>query len=401
MRGTDALAFALRSLGGARVRAGLTLLAMTIGVAAVVILTSLGEGARLYVAGRFAALGTHMLIVLPGRSETRGGHPPMLGETPRDLTLEDALALLRSRHVSRVAPITVGSAPVSWQARERESTIIGSTRDFFVVRRLALDQGELLPAGDPRAAVPVCIIGAKVRRELFGAESPIGKWVRVGDWRFRVVGVLASEGRSIGIDLEELVVVPVAAAQALFDTPSLFRILVEARGRAAIEPAADDVRRIVAERHEGEEDVTVITQDAVMATFDRIFRALTLAVGGIAGISLAVAGILIMNVMLVAVSQRTAEIGLLKAVGATSRQIHRLFLLEAVLLAGLGASAGVGVGLGAAGLARRLYPVLELVAPAWAVGAGFAVALATGLASGVLPARRAAALDPVQALARR
>jgi putative ABC transport system permease protein len=397
----DALGFATRSLAHARVRTGLTLMAMALGVASVVLLTALGEGARRYVTGRFASLGTHLLIVLPGRSETTGGHPPLLGETPRDLTLEDALALLRSPHVRRVAPITVGSAPVAWGGRERESTIVGSTAEFFPVRHLALAQGQPLPGGDPRSGQPVCVIGAKVQRELFAAEPPLGRWLRLGDWRCRVIGVLASEGRSIGMDLEELVVVPVALAQAIFDTPSLFRVLVEARTRADIEPAAEDLRRIIADRHEGEEDVTVITQDAVVATFDRILRALTLAVAGIGTVSLAVAGILIMNVMLVSVSQRTTEVGLLKALGTPSRQVERLFLLEAGLVAALGALAGVGLGLAGGVALRHLYPSLELVPPVWAIPAGVGVAIATGVVFGVLPARRAARLDPVQALSRR
>jgi putative ABC transport system permease protein len=398
---TDALGFALRGLGGARLRAGLTLLAMAIGVAAVVLLTALGEGARRYVTGRFASLGTHLLIVLPGRSETTGGHPPLLGETPRDLTLEDALALLRDPRVRRVAPIALGSVPVSRGARERELTVIGSTADFFPVRHIALAQGRALPGGDPRVAAPVCVIGAKVQRELFGFDPPLGKWLRLGAWRCRVTGVMASEGRSIGLDLEELVVIPVALAQAVFDTPSLFRVLVEARSRADVEPVADGIRRRVAERHEGEEDVTIITQDAVVATFDRILRALTAAVGGIAAVSLAVAGILIMNVMLVSVSRRTAEVGLLKALGAPARLIERLFLLEAALVASLGGLAGLAAGLLGTALLRRLYPDLDFLPPLWAVAAALAVAVAAGLLFGVLPARRAARLDPVQALARR
>jgi putative ABC transport system permease protein len=303
--------------------------------------------------------------------------------------------------VRRIAPVTLGSAPVSWKGRERETTVVGTTADFFPVRRVELAQGRPLPAGDPRLANPACVIGAKIQRELLGPEPPLGKWLRVGAWRCRVTGVLASEGRSIGLDLEELVILPVASAQALFDAPALFRVLVEARSREDIAPAAQDASRILAARHEGEEDVTVITQDAVVATFDRIFDALTLAVGGIGAVSLAVAGILIMNVMLVAVSRRTAEVGLLKALGATSAQVERLFLLEAGLLASLGALVGVAVGVLGAALLGRIYPMIEPVPPAWAVAAGFGVAIATGLLFGVLPARRAARLDPVQALARR
>jgi len=401
MMPADILKFALRGLTGYRGRSGLMLLAMAIGVAAVVLLTALGEGARRYVTGEFASLGTHLLIILPGRSETTGGPPPMMGETPRDLTLDDALALRRSRSIRRIAPITVGSAPVSWQRREREVSVIGSTASFLKVRHLKMAQGRFLPPIDPRSAKPVCVIGAKVRRELFGPEPALGRWLRIGDRRFRVIGIIGSEGHSIGLDLDDVVIIPVASAQALFNAPSLFRVLVEARNREVIASAKEDVRRIIRSRHEGEDDVTVITQDSVIATFDKIFRALTFTVGGIAAISLSVAGILIMNVMLVAVSQRTAEIGLLKALGAPAHQILTLFLTEAGLLSFIGAGIGLALGIAASSLVRRLYPALEMVPPTWAVTAALLVALATGLLFGVLPARRAASLDPVQALSRR
>lgn len=401
MTARDMLAYAAGSVLGYRARTLLTLLAMGIGVASVVMLTALGEGARRFVTGEFQSLGTHLLIVLPGRSETTGGPPPLLGETPRDLTLDDALAIERSRAVRRIAPIALGSAGVSYREREREVMIIGSTAAFLDVRHLKMARGRFLPAGDPRRASPVCVLGAKLSRELFGAEPAIGRWVRIGDRRFRVVGTLASEGRSISLDIEDIVIIPVAAAQALFDSYSLFRVLVEARNDEAIPRAREDIRRIIRQRHEGEDDVTVITQDAVVATFDKIFTALTLTVAGIASISLAVAGILIMNVMLVAVAQRTSEVGLLKALGASSGAVLRVFLAEATILSLVGAAAGVAVGYAAIRFVDQAYPLLSLSAPLWAVASAVLVALVTGLLFGVLPARRAAKLDPVAALAGR
>ncbi|HHQ41654.1 MAG TPA: ABC transporter permease, partial [Chromatiales bacterium] len=199
------------------------MLAVAIGAGAVLMLSALGEGARRYVVREFAALGTNLLIVLPGRSETAGAAPGLfVGMTPRELTLEDALALLRSPHVRRVAPVVVGSAPVSRGAREREATVLGSTAELVRVRHWRLARGRNLPEGDPRRALAVCLLGATVARELFGADPPLGQWVRIGDRRFRVIGVLAPQGFALGVKVDEMVVVPVASAQALFDTSGLF-----------------------------------------------------------------------------------------------------------------------------------------------------------------------------------
>lgn len=402
MFGRDVARFAGSALRGYPTRTLLMLTAMAIGVAAVVVLTSLGEGARRYVTDQFASLGTNLLIVIPGRSETAGVSPStMMGETPRDLTLNDAQALTRSYSVRRIAPLNVGSADVNWRGRQREVSILGTTSTMLAVRHWELAQGRFLPDTDLDLATPVCVIGGKIRSELFGARRAIGQWLRIGDRRFRVIGVMGSEGRSIGVDVQESIMIPVASAQQLFNTSSLFRILVEARSRDAIEPVRRFVIATLQARHQGEKDVTVVTQDAVLATFDRIFTALTYAVGGIAAISLVVAGILIMNVMLVAVSQRTAEIGLLKALGAAPHQIVVLFLTEAFLLSTLGAGLGLLLGqLASAGI-RLAFPVLPAHAPTWAVLTAVLVALLTGLLFSLLPARRAARLDPVLALARR
>jgi putative ABC transport system permease protein len=389
------------ALLGYRLRAALTLLAMAIGVAAVVVLTALGESARRYVVGEFAALGTNLVIVLPGRSETTGGAPPLLGATPRDLTIEDALALERSRAVRRIAPLALGVAPASWSNREREVTVIGSTAAFKPIRHLEMARGQFLPEMDPHQQAPVCVIGSTLREELFGHAATLGEWVRIGDYRCRVIGELAPMGQSLGTDLGDLVIVPVASALALFDSSSLFRILVEASSREEIPAAERAIRETIRARHEGEDDVTVITQDAVLSTFDRLLRTLTFAVGGIAAISLGVAGVLVMNVMLVSVAERTAEVGLLKALGATRRQIVVLFLTEAAALALLGGIVGLAGGFAGSFAAARLYPILDVTPPAWAAAAAVGTALATGLVFGVMPARRAALLDPVRSLSRR
>ncbi|MBY0578760.1 MAG: ABC transporter permease [Burkholderiales bacterium] len=399
MKLPDILSFSGKSLMGSRARTLLMILAMSIGVASVVILTALGEGARRYVVDQFSALGTNLLIVFPGRTETKGNVPGMLvGETPRDLTLDDARALLKSRYVKRIAPLTVGSGLVSFGRRNREVPVLGSTSDLLEIRHMKLLTGRFLPQGN---AVPVCVLGIKVKEELFGSAQAVGQWVRIGERRFRVAGILAAQGQSLGSDTDELAIIPVVSAQMLFNTPSLFRILIEARSRDELELARKDALEILAARHEGERDVTVITQDAVLATFDAILRALTLAVAGIAGISLGVAGILIMNVMLIAVSQRTREIGLLKAIGASGRQIRNLFFAEAASLSLAGAISGWIAGEIGVYIISGVYPTLPVSAPWWAIGAAIGTALATGILFSLMPARRASQLDPVQALSRR
>ena len=401
MKTIDVLRFSFRAAVGYPARTLLTLLAMAIGVGAVILLTALGEGARLYVTREFTSLGTHLLITIPGRSETTGGPPPMLGETPRDLTLEDALALKRSSAIRRVAPVAIGSAPVAWQQREREATIMGSTAEMFDIRQLSMAQGRFLPAGNPSRGSAVCVLGYKIKRELFGNASPLGKWVRIGGRRFRVIGVMAAKGQSLGLDMGDIAIIPVASAQMLFNTSSLFRIMVQAGGREAVPRAKKAILKIIQDRHEGEDDVTVITQDALLQTFDRIFNALTLTVGGIAAISLAVAGILIMNVMMISVSQRKTEIGLLKAIGSPRSQILRLFLSESAVLSLIGSFLGVVLALIGTWASLRFYPNFPVTIPWWALTAATVVGVLTGLVFGVLPARRAAGLEPVEALSRR
>lgn len=401
MRIFDLVGYTLRAIDTHRFRTALILIGVAIGVGAVILLTTLGDSVRRYVTGEFSELGTNIVIVLPGRSETTGGHPPLFGETPRDLTIDDALALLRSPNIERVAPIVVGSAPVAYRGLEREVTIVGSTRAIKDIRHLRAAQGSFLPEIDPKRGRAVCVLGQTVREELFGPARAVGESVRIGNRRFRVIGILAETGYSIGLDLDDIVFIPVASAQSLFDYPSLFRVLTEAQGGARIAAAKEDIRRIIMKRHEGEDDVTIITQDSVIATFDKVLNTITLGVAGIAAISLAVAGILIMNVMLVAVAQRTQEIGLLRALGAPSRQICSLFIVEALLLSFTGALIGLGVGLTSALVIQQLYPALPLSVPLWAVTAGVGIAVVTGLMFGVLPALRAARLDPVAALNKR
>ena len=393
----DLLRFALRGLTGHGLRSAMSLLGVMIGVAAVVILTGLGEGARLYVVDQFAGLGTNLLIVLPGKTETSGTFG--IGGVPNDLTLGDAQAVGRFvRSAKRVAPISLANEEVSYGERRRALAVIGTTDEYLEARRLAMARGEFLPAGEIFRGSPVVVLGQKAARALFDGENPIGRPVRIGEFRMRVIGVLAKQGVKMGLDFDDIAIVPVATGMKIFNRHSLFRILIQVQTHADLDTARAQVLELLTERHE-EEDITVITQDAVVTTFSGILAALTMALGGIAAISLTVAGIGIMNVMLVSVSERGREVGLLKALGVSRRQILAVFLTEAALLSTTGGLLGLGVGWLLLQILMRIYPAFPASTPTWAIVAALGISIGVGVVFGVLPARRATRLDPVAALA--
>jgi putative ABC transport system permease protein len=398
MSPADLVRFSAGALRGHRLRTGLSLLGVCIGVGSVILLTSLGEGARLYVTGEFQTLGTNLLVVFPGKTETTG-MAPIMGGVPHDLTLDDAEALARQiPSIRQVAPLTIGTARARYGDRSREITVAGTTAEFEGVRKLVIQSGRYLPEGEIGRGQRVCVIGNGVRRELFPDESPLGKKIRIGGYRYQVIGVMAPRGESLGMDLDEIIHIPVSQSMRMFNRTSLFRILIEVASHGQMETAKASALELLTERHDGEEDVTIITQDSLVSTFGRIFDILTAALGGIAAISLSVAGIGIMNVMLVSVSERTAEIGLLKALGVTRAQVLGAFLVEAALISTAGGLLGLGAGLGAARLLQAFYPDFPAQPPSWAVVGALVVAVSVGILFGALPARRAARLDPVASL---
>jgi len=397
----DILRFAATALARHRLRSALSLLGVGIGVAAVVLLTALGEGARRYVTDQFSSLGTNLVVVIPGKTETTGALPGMGGGVPEDLTLDDALALGREiREVRRLAPMAMGNEFVAHGERRRDVPVVGSTHEFLEIRGLKVSDGSFLPPGEIDRGAPIAVLGRKVASELFPGTRAVGKVVRVGDWRMRVIGVLDGRGVQLGLDLDEAVVVPVATAMKMFNRSSLFRILLEAHARADLDAVKRRSVEVLRERH-GEEDVTCLTQDAVVSSLSSILTALTAALAGIGAISLGVAGIGIMNVMLVSVSERTFEVGLLRAVGAHRRQILAVFLVEAALLSMLGGLLGVGCSLAAVEAFTRTFPAFPAAPPPWALALALGVSLGVGMTFGIVPAAKASRLDPVAALARR
>jgi putative ABC transport system permease protein len=400
MRPSDGLGFILGVLRGHRLRTALSLLGVAIGVAAVILLTSLGEGARAYVVREFSAMGSNLLIVLPGKSET-SGLAPLLGSAPHDLTLDDVDAVRRIAGVRRAAPLAVGRATIRVGRRSRDVMIAGTSADWRPMRRMEMTLGTHLPAGRAEAERAVCVIGALIRDELFSNENPLGQTLRIGDERYRVIGVMASRGASMNMDVDDLVMIPVERHMRMFNTTSLFRMLVEVGAHASMDAVRERVLSLLSARHDGEEDVTVLSQDAMLTSFGRILRMLTLLLTGIAAISLTVAGVGVMNVMLVSVAERTREIGLLKAIGATATQVSTLVLLESTLIALAGGLLGAAGAWMVTAIFTRLYPAFPVTPPLWALASAMAIALAVGAGFGAWPARRAARLDPIAALSRR
>lgn len=394
----DLFGLAGESLSGHRLRTGLTLLATAIGVTAVVALTSLGDAAKRYVVDQFASVGTNLVILLPGKTET-SGVMGSFGGTIRPITLEDAIALPhRATLVRGVVPMSLGSAALEYGPRSRDVYVLGTTAQYMPMRRVTVAAGQFLPDVDMRRGERVAVIGRTIQREVFQGENPLGKPVRIAGARFRVIGVLTPKGVGMGVNTDEMVMIPVATGMRLFNQKGLFRLLCQAPDAASVPAVVAQVKEVMRERHDDQEDFSIITQDSMISTFTNVINALTAGLAGIAAISLAVAGILIMNVMLVSVSERTGEVGLLKALGARRGQILALFLTESLMLSAQGALAGVAVGVVLVYAAARIFPDLPLApSPGWIVLVTL-LALAAGATFGLMPARRASRLQAAEAL---
>jgi putative ABC transport system permease protein len=382
-----------------KVRSGLTMLGVIIGVMAVILLVSIGEGAQVYITKELTGLGTNLLIITPGKTSTRGGfHPPSAG-TVRKLTYDDSLALRRRAWIlTDAVPLVFGTGKIKYQNMGRDTMVIGTTPEFQRVRSLFVDTGSYVSQGDVDSKAKVIVLGTKVKEELFGADNPLGKVVTLSDARYRVIGVMRKKGTSLGMDIDDIVYVPVTSGQELFDTDSLFEIIASTPRAEDVDRAIAQIKDILIKRHAHKEDFTIQTQGAMLETMNTILGVLTAVLGGIAGISLVVGGIGIMNIMLVSVRERTREIGIRKALGARNRDIMAQFMIEAITLSGAGGVIGILLGVGLALLIPVFVPVLPTSVSAWSIIMAFTFSAAVGVFFGVYPARRAALQDPIQAL---
>ncbi len=393
----DALQLALRAVTAQRLRSFLTLLGIAVGIAAVILLTSIGEGIHRFVLGEFTQFGTNVIGVHPGKTKT-GGHPPSgLPSSARPLSLDDARSLERLPNIIAVTPIVRGNAEVEGNGRTRRTLVSGVNANLPQVFRSTVQSGQFLPADDESSARAFVVLGSKLRDELFGSENPLGQRLRIGGLHFRVIGVMAPKGQFLGIDLDDTAFIPAARAQELFNREGVDEINLTAEEGVPSALVAAAIKERMLARH-GREDFTIITQEEMLKTLSNILNVLTMAVGALGGISLLVGGVGIVTIMTIAVAERTGEIGLLVALGAPRRTILLLFLGEAVALSGFGGLLGLLLGIGLAQAIHIALPALPVHTPLSFVLLAEAVAIAIGLAAGVLPARRAARLDPVEAL---
>jgi len=397
MRIADQLAFGVGALREHRMRTALSIIGISIGISAVILLTSIGEGVRVYIGEQFQQFGTNILAVNPGKTETFG-IPGVMGGTTHQLTIDDAEALRRIHGVERVVPVVFGQARVSTGDRGRSVYVYGVTSEAPELWRFAVAQGSFLPAGDPRRGGSVAVLGPKLKREIFGDRNAVGGFVRAAGRRFRVIGVMESKGRVLGFDMDDVAYVPVASAMGMFNVDEMNEIDVAFAHADLTDQVARDVRSVLTQRHGGTEDFTVTTQAAMLEVFDEVMRAVTIGVVAIAAISLLVGAIGILTVMWISIGERTHEIGLVRSLGATMAQVRSLFLLEAVAMSALGGAGGLVAGLGLARILGWIVPDLAVDARPAYVLAALAVSAVTGLVSGLAPAERAARLDPVEAL---
>ena len=396
MLNRDLIRFSIGVLRAYRMRAFLSATGIAIGIAAVVLLTSIGEGIHQFVLSQFTQFGTNLISVTPGNVKTAGISVGVFAST-RPLTIDDAVAIRRLPNIEFTDPAISGNAELGFAGRRRRVSVYGVSGYFARALRMEVMLGNFLPPDDPNAPRTLAVLGAKTRTEIFGDENPLGRRIDVGGWHYTVIGVMAPKGQIFGIDLDDSVYIPVASAMGLFNREGLMEIHVTYNPAVPVDGVTASIRELLLGRH-GREDFTLTPQKESLQTLDSVLGVLTFAVAALGGVSIVVGAIGILTIMIIAVGERTSEVGLLKALGASYRQVIVLFITEAALIAFLGGLAGITMALGVGHLLGALVAALPVKTSWFYVGLAEVIAVVSGLLAGVLPARIAARLDPVQAL---
>jgi len=396
MRIRDYLHLAFTSIKFNRLRSTLTSLGIMVGVASVVLLTALGSGTQQYIMGQFTQFGAHIIAISPGKSNTLGISGAAFGST-RPLTIEDAESLRRIQGVLSSVPVVQGYASAEAGKLSRWTMVLGNNHETPQTWQLNVSSGRFLPKEYADQARNLAVIGSKIKDELFPGTNPLGQYIRIGQERFRVIGIMESKGQVLGFDMDDMVYIPIARALSLFNRDGLMEIDLLYKAGMDEEQIIKQIKHILKKRH-GKVDFTIISQSDMLGTLGSILDIIKAVVAAIGGISLLVGGVGILTIMSIAVNERTKEIGLLRALGASRRQITWLFLLEAAALAGLGGIAGLCFGIGVIGILHLLIPTMLIQIDWLYVLLAESVAIITGLLAGFTPAHRASALQPVDAL---
>jgi putative ABC transport system permease protein len=392
----DIVKLSFSSLIDQRMRSFLTILGISVGIASVVLLTSIGEGIQKFTLAEFTQFGTNLIGINPGRSTTLGTSGAIINNV-RPLSIADEESLRRVPGVINTVSLIQGNGPVEFAKRSRRTTILGVGPSAAEVWQIKVVKGRFLPPDDSRAARSFVVLGSKVNSELFRDKNPLGQIVRVAGERYRVIGVMEAKGQMLGFDLDDTVYIPTVRAMSLFNQQSLMEIDILYQIGLQSKTISERARKLLKNRH-GAEDFTITTQEEMLEVLDSVLGILTMAVGGLGAISLLVGGVGIVTIMTIAVNERTPEIGLLRAIGADRMQILWLFIGEAVVLAGIGGLIGLVIGVGFAWLLGVFVPALPTHTPWLYVLYAEVLAAGIGLLAGVLPARHAAGLNPVEAL---
>ncbi len=398
----ESVKMAVKTLTANKLRSTLTMLGIIIGNASVITMVGVGQGAQRYASEQFESLGPNVLFVIPGSSESRNNTL----STPRNLTLEDAKAIAAQvPTVSGVAPQLQTQQTVVYSNRSTNALVLGTTPDFSSVRTFDVAEGRFISDLDVQRGTRSVALGSDLARSLFGASDPLGQTIRIKDISFQVIGVMESKGAFLGNNQDDVAYIPLSTMSdqitgntSPYGTEITF-ISIAARNEQSVGAAQFQVTNLLRLRHKivDEDDFTVRTQKDALEIVGNVTGALTIMLAAIAGISLFVGGIGIMNIMLVSVRERTQEIGLRKAIGASQDDILVQFIIEATILAALGGAIGTLIGVGGVTLVSAVSPLKASVSPA-AVLMAVGVSSGIGLFFGVVPARQAAKLDPIVAL---